>query len=570
MRSAMRRLVLTLASVAMVLSAVRAQSAGPGSIAGRVVDATTGAPLHRARVEIHPDGHNDIRGMAPTDGDGRFTLRSLPAGQYRIQVSRRGYATMAYGASRPNGQGRVLVLGAGEQVTDVTIRLPRLGVISGTVTGVDGEPLSLAQVRALRRQFARGKLGWTPWRFAETDDQGRFRLFGLTPGPYLIAANKAFESIPTLTPTLNTADPAAPQDNRLTYTTTYAPGTQRRDEARVIELQPGQTLEDVEIPMQAVRPVKLSVQAQLPVEIPAPDLGEGSPEGTPPSPIRKRDQPIVNLRLRDAPGSSGGGTNWGGGFEAGRVFEYQNLQPGQYELSGEVTIDGRLYVARQGVDLSGGDLEVTLDFTPAIALRGSLRLAGAGAGAAAGRQVRLYSGDGLNLPGANAEVQPDGSFVLADVRPGVWDIGVDPLPKGGYLKSMKLGDEDVLHKDMLITAETTARLEIVLSAAGAELNGQVEGAGATTVLLAPQGENAAVLAFYAVTGVDNKGGFHFRGRTPGVYKVYAFDEMDQGAWMDPNFLTPFAEQATDVELREGPNPDVNVRVIHNAPAGAGE
>ena len=81
MRSAMRRLVHTLASVAIVLSAVRAQSAVPGSIAGRVVDATTGAPLHRARVEIHPDGHNDIRGMAPTDGDGRFTLRSLPAGR---------------------------------------------------------------------------------------------------------------------------------------------------------------------------------------------------------------------------------------------------------------------------------------------------------------------------------------------------------------------------------------------------------------------------------------------------------------------------------------------------------
>jgi len=224
---------------------------------------------------------------------------------------------MAYGATRPYGEGRVLVLGAGEQVTDVTIRLARLGVIAGTVTGVDGEPLGLAQVQALRRQFARGKLGWTPWRWAETDDQGRFRLFGLTPGPYLIAANKPFEAIPALTLTLNTADPAAEQNNRLAYATTYAPGTQRRDEARVIELQPGQTLADVEIPMQAVRTVKLSVQGQLPVEISPPDPGEVSPDGTPPPVIQRRNQPIVNLRLRDAPGSSGGGPTGGAGLRPG-------------------------------------------------------------------------------------------------------------------------------------------------------------------------------------------------------------------------------------------------------------
>ncbi|MGD0578291.1 MAG: hypothetical protein ABSC08_05120, partial [Bryobacteraceae bacterium] len=172
--------------------------------------------------------------------------------------------------------------------------------------------------------------------------------------------------------------------------------------------------------------------------------------------------------------------------------------------------------------------------------------------------------------GASAQVQPDGSFVLANVPPGLWDIGVEPLPKGGYLKSMTLGDEDVLRKDMLITSAPAARLEIVVSAAGAELSGQVEGGRATTVLLAPQGDNAAVLSFYGVTGVDNKGTYHFRGMTPGIYKLFAFDDMEQGAWMDPNFLTPFVDQGTVVELKEGPNTNANLHVIRNAGAGAGE
>jgi hypothetical protein len=566
----MRRLLYTSWCVVVLLTAARAQSSGAGSIAGRVVDATTGAPLHRARVEIHPDGHDDIRGIAPSDGDGRFVLRALPAGKYRIQVSRRGYAAMAYGSSRPYGQGRVLVLSAGEHVTDLTIRLPRLGVISGTVTGVDGEPLAAAQVQALRRQFARGQLGWTPWHYAQADGQGRFRLFGLTPGKYLIAASKQFEDIPTLTPARNPSDPAAEQNDRLAYATTFAPGTPRREEAREIDLQPGQALEGVAIAMQVMRPLKLSVQAQLPVQVPTPETSEIPPDGTPLPPPRRQDQPIVRLSLMEAPGGFGGVTNWGGGMETGGRFDYPNLQPGKYVLSGEVTIDSRMYAARQEIELSGADADVTLVFAPAIALRGSLRLEGPGAGSAAGHHVNLVSGDGRPQPGASAEVHPDGSFVLANVPPGLWDIAVEPLPKGGYLKSMMLGDEDVLRKDMVITAETAARLEIVVSAAGAELKGQVQDPGATTVLLAPQGENAAVLSFYAVTGVDEKGNFHFRGRTPGVYKVYAFDELEPGAWMDPSFLTPFADRGTVVELKEGPNADVNVPVIHNAQAGAGE
>ncbi|MGC9999782.1 MAG: carboxypeptidase-like regulatory domain-containing protein [Bryobacteraceae bacterium] len=560
----MRRLLFTSAMVLLLLAAVRAQSGGSGSIAGRVVDATSGAPLHRARVEIHVEGHTDIRGLAPSDGDGRFRLRALPAGQYRIEVSRRGYGAMAYGARRPYAEGRVIALGAGEHITDLTIGLPRLGVITGTVTGADGEPLAQAWVQALRRQFARGKLDWAQWNGAQTDDKGGFRLSGVMPGRYLVSASKQFETIPPSNP----GDPAAEQNNRLAYTTTYAPGTPLRHEAREIVLQPGQSLEGVEIAMLLIRPVKLGVQAQLPVQLPQPETGETSLEPAPPP--QPRNQPFVQIHLADVPGSSDTMTHWGGGFPVGGRFDYPNLQPGKYVLSGEVTIDGRMYVARQEVDLSGGELEVTLPFAPAFELRGSLRLEGAGTGAAADHRVFLVSGENSVHAGASAQVQPDGTFVLPNVHPGLWDIGVEPLPKGGYLKSMTLGDEDVLRKDMVITAPTSARLAIVLSAAGAELSGQVDGSGATTVLLAPQGDNAAVLSFYAVAGVDEKGAFHFRGLTPGVYKLYAFDDMEQGAWMDPNFLTPFAEQGTAVELQEGPNAAVTVPLIHNAGAGAKE
>ena len=306
----MRRLLFTSAMVLLLLAAVRAQSGGSGSIAGRVVDATSGAPLHRARVEIQVEGHTDIRGLAPSDGDGRFLLRALPAGQYRIEVSRRGYGTMAYGARRPYAEGRVLALGAGEHITDLTIGLPRLGVIAGTVTGADGEPLAQASCGRCGGSSREASWSWTSWGGAGTDDKGRFRLSGVAPGRYVVSAIKQFDTIPPTNP----GDPAAEQNNRLAYATTYAPGTPLRHEARDIVLQPGQTLEGVDIAMLLTRPVKLGVLAQLPVQLPLPETGETPPDA-PPQP-RPHDQIFVQIHLTDAPDADTL-TNWGGGFPVG-------------------------------------------------------------------------------------------------------------------------------------------------------------------------------------------------------------------------------------------------------------
>jgi hypothetical protein len=229
-------------------------------------------------------------------------------------------------------------------------------------------------------------------------------------------------------------------------------------------------------------------------------------------------------------------------------------------LSGEVTLDGRLYAAREELDLSGGSLSVILRFAPAVDLAGHVRIDGT-AGSAAGGRVFLVAGDGSNRQGAEAHVQADGSYVLKNVPPGVWDIGFDPIPKGGYLKSMMLGDVDVLRADMNVTAETKAPLEIVVSAAGAQLSGKVEGGLARAVLAAPQGELAAVLSFYALATVDERGAFEMNSMTPGEYRLYAFEDLAYGAWFDPEFLQPYAERGTPVELKAGSKAEVTVQAI---------
>ncbi len=531
-------------------------AAAQGSISGRVVNSVTGAPLRRAEVSIVVDGRTDLRGTAPTDGDGRFVCRALPAGRFRLSAQKTGYAPMDYGATRPYMSGKVIPLAAGEQKTGLIIQLPQLGVLTGTVSDVDGSPAPRVAVQALRREFQRGKAAWTPVGWANTDSDGRYRMFHMLPGKYVLSAKK-YDQPPPLLPSAPEPDGQA---GRLVYATTYHPGTLDRQEARSVVLGPGETVENLDIPLLQSRPIILEVQAELPGAAPEPPqpTADGNPPETPPQIIQQG--PFVQLNLVQRNSNAPGGSQFGGGFPLGARTAFNDLEPGRYVLYAEVTLDGRLYAAREDLDLSGGSLVVTLRFSPAVDLAGHVRFEGTRE-SATGSRVFLVSGDGSGRQGAEAQVKADGSYVLKNVPPGLWDIGFEPIPKGGYLKSMLLGDLDVLRADMNVTAETNAPLEIVVSGAGASLTGKVDGGLARQVVAVPEGELAGLQSFYVVTTVDEKGAFELKAMAPGEYRLYAFEDLAYGAWFDPDFLKPYAERGTPVELKAGDKPEVTVQAI---------
>lgn len=545
----MRRLAMTMEVAAVAAVAVYAQ----GSISGRVVNSVTGAPVRRAEVSIVMDGRTDLRGISPTDAEGRFVCRSLPPGRYRLGAQKNGYAPMDYGATRPYMAGQAIALALGEQKAGLVIQLPQLATITGTVTDTDGEPAPHVGVQAFRHEFQRGKPVWTQAGWANTDSDGRFRMFHMMPGRYLLAA-KLFDQ-----PQQSQAPEQDGGTGRLAYATTYYPGTLDHRQAKPVVLGPGETVENIDIPSLQARPIVLEVQGDLPAPAaPEPAVADGNGDND--RPPARSQPPFVQLSMVEKNAPAPNNAQYGGGFPVGSQFVFNNLLPGQYVLSGEVTLDGRLFSAREELDLSGGSLNVRLHFAPAIDLAGHVRIEDAAATAAGGR-VFLVAGDFTNRQGAEARVQADGSYVLKNVPPGLWDIGVEPMPKGGYLKSMMLGDVDVLRADMIVTAETKAPLEIVVSAAGARLSGKVEGGLARAVLAAPQGELAGVLSFYALANVDDRGRFEMMGMTPGQYKVFAFEDLEQGAWFDPDFLKPYAERGTPVELKAGVKVEATLQAI---------
>jgi hypothetical protein len=157
------------------------------SITGRVVTSEGNFAIANARVLARTagaSGASSLR-MTTTDDEGNFQLTNLRLGNYLIRVAAPGYISEPTAAETP-----ATLYRPGETVT---LRMVGGGVITGRVLNTNGEPLALARVRAVRVKDGEGRpvrdsgagRDWT------TDDRGVYRLYGLEPGAYVVAADSS-------------------------------------------------------------------------------------------------------------------------------------------------------------------------------------------------------------------------------------------------------------------------------------------------------------------------------------------------------------------------------------------
>ena len=171
----------------------RQPGVGTASISGVVIsDDADARPLRRARILLNnPD--EEIGRTTISDDAGRFTFAGIPAGRYTIGGAKEGYVTTNYGASRPGGAGSPIVIGDGVARSDITLPLLRGAVITGTLLDPDGQPMPGVAMHALRYGYTengerRLALVTTTMAGHVTDDRGVYRIYGLAPGKYTIAA----------------------------------------------------------------------------------------------------------------------------------------------------------------------------------------------------------------------------------------------------------------------------------------------------------------------------------------------------------------------------------------------
>ena len=539
-----------LALAAMAWGQVRPAEPRYASITGVVLDDATGAPVPRAVVKLETKAADPSDAVAWTDDRGGFTFSRVPPGRYSLSAQRDGYDMARFGTVSREQPPEVLSLATAED-RRVTLRMRPVGSISGTVTGPDGDPLAGANISLLVPGYNRRKPRYWGSHGAQTDARGRYRIGGLPAGKYVLAASAQWQRPAAMAEVVRGQ---APEESK--YAPLFYPNADRIAAATAIALGPGKNLEGFDFQLSPQPVGKLAGKVILPA-----DAGPTAQ---------------VTVQVSDAD-QSVPGTSMGIGVNpADGAFEVNGLLPGRYLVSAVLNAQGRQYRGVEHVDVGHAPAQVTLHLEPGVELAGSVRLEGNSGGEPPHFRVVLVAADGLpSFAGqAEAEVKPEGSFRIPNVLPGVWDINVEPVPVGGFIKSMRLGNQDVLTEDMLIESTTSAPLSIVLSTRGAVIDGAVTGADGERVtkayvVLAPAGSREGVWSFYQVASADESGHFEFKGIMPGAYTLYALARMESDPSQDPDFLKPLAGRGEPIEVPEGGHVTHDVRLIPDTPPEAG-
>jgi hypothetical protein len=159
-------------------------------VSGIVVnDETPAQPVRRAVVVLAGNGLRPSRG-AITDDAGRFAFSELPSGQFAITVSRASFITSVYGAKRAGRPGTPINLTEGARMRDLVVKLWRGAAVAGILRDDTGAPVAGIEITAIPARSP-GSLPTLTNNGTTTNELGEFRIFGLEPGAYIVAARPA-------------------------------------------------------------------------------------------------------------------------------------------------------------------------------------------------------------------------------------------------------------------------------------------------------------------------------------------------------------------------------------------
>lgn len=528
---------------------------GTGRISGRVITTDTGRPVRRARVLLNAPELPGGRGTLTND-DGGFEFTGLPAGRYILAASKSGFVTLAYGQRRPLQPGTPLQLRDAQQMTGVELRLPRGSVIAGRVYDEAGDPLPGATVRVLAYRYAQGSRQLAPAGFAQTDDRGEYRVWGLNPGDYYVTAlarnlnvgrgGRGFGPFGSngsgSAAQLELADQAEPSG----YAPTYYPGVESVAQARPITVALGAEALDIDFGVLLVRTARVAGRVATPSDT-AISFGIVllSPEG-------------------QQTGRGGPGASFTSRVQNDGAFSIPNVPPGRYVLRARGDASDVPYFATLPVTVAGADISgLSVILAPGATITGTVRLQPSGASTADVTQFRIGAPNadpdaGIPGPQATARVERDGRFTLSGLAAGPHWIRARAAG-GWFLKAVTADGRDVTDTPLeLRSGQQLSGVALVFTDRAAEITGVVtdeQDAPLTdyTMLVFPSEASLwhPQSRHIMTARPDQNGAFQMRGLPGGEYLLVAVDPTEAGEWFDPAYLEERRASAVRILLGEG-------------------
>ena len=491
------------------------------SIVGRLLDATTGQPIVRGVVVLRELASRDQR-VVNTSDTGEFVLVDLPAATYSLHASALGYVGRQYGQRHVLGEGLPIALRAGETRRGVDVALLPGGAITGRVTTQDGQLLAFAEVEALRPQLESSLRVLIPVGRAETNERGEFRIVGLPPGHYYVAA-------------IDPADEGTEDaTGQIHWAQTFYPGTASAAAAQRVRLASGATLTAVDFPLRGVS--RVSVRGRL-INPDESELATGSVTMSPES--------VEGLGL---------GTGQAALVRPDGTFEFSNVSPGDYRLraSARTVRAGPALFASFHLEVQNEDISnAVLFFNRGANLFGQVEITGSGTQpppVLTDLWVSAPMADGSMGSGlTRSQVRGNGSFSLASPE-GNRVIRLEGLPDPWSLEAVLYQGRNVIDVPFdLRSGQERERIRLILTDRASRLVGVVQdedGNAITERAIVALPVNSAYWRpgsrHIQLTYPDTSGRYEIVGLPAGVYLVAAIAGISAG---DPYDLAIFQEIA---------------------------
>ena len=573
------------------------QRTGTASIEGVVVRLGTNEPISGVDLELTettpaappigatPTPTTPVLFTSRSGSDGKFIIRNVPSGTYKLVAARIGgmFVPFEYGQRGVLGRGVKFPLGEGQQMRDVRMEMAPVGTITGRVFDENQRPVGHAAVLALSPAYREDQPTLSVMEIVHTDDRGEYRLFSLVPGKYYVAVRP--EDPTRRSAVLNVVPPGRrglyeqatspvvtkrilPTGETLeeTHGFVYYGGTTDQKRAVPLNVTPGANLGAVDIPISVGKTVALHIRGRVI------DGVTGNPAAGAAVRLVPRTYSsfmIVPITTTDATGR----------------FDLPGVLPGAYHLYslGAQVPSVRpapgvpppppppLIMTMLPIEVGNENVEnIALTLNPGATINARVSIEGRPDNDPELAKMRLTLDA---VPSGVAQVTSVGNPVTANGTvsiPNIWPADyratLTGIPTNGYVKSMRFGQLDLMADMLRIPTQIDGQVEIVIGLDAATVEGKIvsdrqEPSANVKVALVPDAPLRKRGDLYKSTATDTDGSFRIPGVPPGDYKVFAWEEAEDGAWRDPEFLRFDESRGKAVRVTASRTESVSASVI---------
>ena len=591
------------------------QLPGTATVDGMVTILGTSDPVPGAVVEMRKTecGRTGGESLITTSGpDGRFSFKQVRAGNWCIGAAKSGgsLSPVEYRQRGYKARGIAVSIADNQQIQDIRLMMPRTGSISGRVLDSDGEPMARARVQAMEAFYQNGQKRLYTLNVVQANDQGEFSLYWLPPGDYYLSAvaedpsrqnvmfsvsppgigGRRSDALPPVITRRNLPDGSFTEE---VYRAIYFGGGTDHQRAQKIEVRPGAS-SSIELSFAGAKTQAFRIRGRA----------VNGVTGQPAEGAQIRLYPQDWTATAIVPYAS---VNKEGNFEI------KGVAPGVYaiyasasmrdpaapnpstlqslpaaQLQELISLGGNLNGAiplgvRLPVQMGSQNLEnISLTLLPGGSLPGEFVFEGNLASSLTPQQkssFRVNLVRNPDIPGASlgaastgaiAANAADNAFRLQSIFPGDFRVMVSPLinafswtpqslgdPLGNvFVKSIRYGNADALGDGLRLESHSPdQRLQIVL-ATGGKLEGVVtndrnEAMANVKVALVPDFAYRNRDELYRNAVTDASGRFKIQGIALGDYRVFAWEEIADGAWQDEEILRNVESRGKAVRIGEG-------------------